>query len=86
MADPVGPIPPQDRTLLLVHEAAMTACDHGVTFDEVACEAMVKANKDQVDAVEVRRRWPRLDGACSKGCGFTGIAYASFAHMCWADW
>jgi hypothetical protein len=53
-------------------------CDHGVTFDE--CEAR------GLDASEVRRRWPRVRGTCPKGCGFRGIAYASWLHYAMGDW
>ena len=54
-------------------------CDHGVTFDMEAAEAVA-------DPVEIRRRWPRLEGTCPKGCGFNGIAYASKAHYVFGDW
>jgi len=54
------------------------ACGHGVTFDEVASRGM---HWD-----EVRRRWPRLDGVCPLGCGFRGVAYASFIHYLCGDW
>lgn len=53
-------------------------CDHGVTFD-------AEAAKD-LEADEVRRRWPRLMGPCPKGCGFSGIAYASTMHYIMGDW
>lgn len=86
MADPVDPIPRQDLALLMSNEAAMVACDHGIVFDVAACEAMVETNGGEMDTAELRRRWPRLHGTCPKGCGFTGIAYASFAHMIWGDW
>lgn len=52
---------------------ALDKCDHGLTFDvKAACV-------EGVTVEEVRRRWPRLDGKCSK-CGFSGISYASAAH------
>lgn len=35
---------------------------------------------------EIRRRWPRLQGACPKGCGFRGIGYASWEHYLLGDW
>ena len=39
---------------------------------------------------EVRKRWPRgffsADNPCPKGCGFVGIAYASYAHYTYGDW
>lgn len=59
-------------------EASPEECDHGVTFDEVAAR--------DLDAHEVRRRWPRLFGPCPKGCGFSGIGYASWAHYVSGDW
>lgn len=57
-----------------------TDCDHGVTFDEA------EARRINADAYEVRKRWPRLDGACPRGCGFSGIGYASTAHYLMGDW
>lgn len=54
------------------------ACDHGVTFDEEAAKGL--------DAYEVRKRWPRHYGVCPRGCGFTGIAYASYMHYISGDW
>lgn len=56
-------------------------CNHGVSFD-----ADDEAYKAGMSAREVRKRWPRLDGACPKGCGFSGIAYASFTHYISGDW
>lgn len=53
-------------------------CDHGVSFDEEAAE--------KLDVPEIRKRWPRLDGTCPKGCGYVGIAYASQAHYIYGDW
>jgi hypothetical protein len=53
-------------------------CDHGVSFDPDAAR--------NASAQEVRRRWPRLFGVCPKGCGYSGIAYASYAHYLMGDW
>jgi hypothetical protein len=53
-------------------------CDHGITFDAVAARGL--------PAVEVQRRWPRGWGECPKGCGYTGIAYASYEHYLAGDW
>lgn len=53
-------------------------CDHGVTFDSEAAHGL--------PSYEVRQRWPRGFGPCPKGCGFTGIAYASFEHYVAGDW
>lgn len=55
------------------------ACDHGVTFDGITAAEGLSSD-------EVRRRWPRLMGPCPKGCGFSGIAYASTAHFYAGDW
>lgn len=55
-------------------------CDHGLVFDAY------EADRLRLDAHEVRRRFPRLDGTCPKGCGYVGIAYASFMHMIYGDW
>jgi hypothetical protein len=54
------------------------ACDHGVQFDLEAAATM--------HVYEVRMKFPRLDGPCPKGCGFTGIGYASFEHYISGDW
>lgn len=53
-------------------------CDHGLTFDAEAAGGL--------DEYAVRKRWPRLFGACPKGCGYSGIAYASTAHYIAGDW
>ena len=53
-------------------------CTHGVAFDENAAKSM--------PAREVRRLWPRLSGRCPLGCGYEGIAYASFKHYVYGDW
>lgn len=55
-------------------------CDHGITFDAGT------ASRLQMNSTEVRKRWPRLDGVCPKGCGYHGIAYASLAHYVFGDW
>ena len=44
-----------------------------------------------VDAVRViQRRWPRgwftAQKPCPKGCGFIGVAYASYEHRIMGDW
>jgi hypothetical protein len=59
-------------------------CDHGVTFDEAEVQRRQRLNPPS--ASEVRRRWPRLFGPCPKGCGYNGIAYASFLHYVMGDW
>ena len=70
-------------------------CDHGLTFD--AAEARKLLEGWQYDspaafimgppgAAVVRKRWPRLTGDCPKGCGFSGIAYASHEHYVAGDW
>lgn len=53
-------------------------CDHGLTFDQDETRGLSVA--------EIRKRWPRLSGRCPKGCGYVGIAYASFAHYVCGDW
>lgn len=53
-------------------------CRHGVTFDQDESANM--------EWHEVRQRWPRLDGPCPLGCGYSGIAYASMAHYVCGDW
>lgn len=58
--------------------AAASNCDHGVTFDLADCCGAT--------AHEVRARYPRLFGECPRGCGYSGIAYASKEHYVWGDW
>ena len=53
-------------------------CDHGVAFDSEAWRGL--------SAYEIRKRWPRLMGQCPKGCGYVGIAYASYLHYLAGDW
>jgi hypothetical protein len=66
-----------------------------VVFDEKAAEELLAgwAAKNPAQFImgnpasaEVRRRWPRLHGDCPKGCGYCGIAYASFAHYAAGGW
>jgi hypothetical protein len=70
-------------------------CDHGVVFDRAEADRLLTP-WEPLDALawiignpardEVRRRFPRLDGVCPKGCGFHGIAYASVDHYRAGDW
>lgn len=84
---------------LLIKLPEHANCDHGVVFDEEAAkkllaEAPIDKSMDPALAfvmgnpasAEVRKRWPRLDGLCPKGCGFYGAAYASYAHYIMGDW
>lgn len=61
-------------------QCAALECDHGITFDE----NMAKSYR--MTSNEIRSRWPRLEGTCTKGCGYHGIAYASHAHYVYGDW
>jgi hypothetical protein len=56
-------------------------CNHGVFFDEI------EYRKDpNISVAEIRKKWPRGFGLCPKGCGFNGIAYASYLHYIAGDW
>ena len=55
-------------------------CDHGVSFD------LAYVQRHNLSASEVRKRYPRLDGKCPKGCGYRGIAYDSQEHYVYGDW
>jgi hypothetical protein len=68
-----------DRLLIQLPEHK--DCDHGVLFDEEEYK-----KHSNMSASEVRKRWPRGWGICPKGCGFNGIAYASFLHYIAGDW
>jgi len=57
------------------------SCDHGVIFDEEEYK-----KHQNMSEYEVRKRWPRGWGPCPKGCGFDGIAYASWMHFIAGDW
>lgn len=59
----------------------MSACTHGVVFDEEEYR-----RTPNMDPYEVRKRWPRLFGECPLGCGYSGIAYASHLHYLAGDW
>jgi hypothetical protein len=74
-------------------------CDHGVIFDEAAAKKLLEETPEDESldpAVsfimgspahdEIRKRWPRLSGPCPKGCGYNGIAYASYSHFLYGDW
>lgn len=56
-------------------------CDHGVVFDHEKYK-----KHPNMSPAEVQKRWPRGWGLCPKGCGFNGIAYASFEHYIAGDW
>jgi hypothetical protein len=75
------------------------ACTHGIMFDKEAAqkmldEATVDPNLSPDVAFimgspahsKIRKRWPRLSGPCPKGCGYNGIAYASYEHYIYGDW
>ena len=70
--------PDVDDALDRIANERHSACDHGVTFDETAASGMTSR--------EIRKQWPRLFGPCPKGCGFSGIGYASYAHYISGDW
>ena len=41
-------------------------------------------------SAEIQKRWPRgwftAEKPCPKGCGYVGIAYASYEHYIMGDW
>lgn len=57
-------------------------CSHGVTFDKIASRGL--------SAAEVQKHWPRgwftKEKPCPLGCGYVGIAYASYEHYIAGDW
>lgn len=63
-------------------ETGIMTCDHGVEFPD-DLDGKVLAS---LSASEIREMWPRLDGECPKGCGYRGLAYASYKHYTWGDW
>jgi hypothetical protein len=88
----------EDRLLIKLPD--QDKCDHGVVFDEAA--ALKLLEETPVDPTiddpalafimgspassVIKKRWPRLCGVCPKGCGYNGIAYASYAHYIYGDW
>lgn len=73
----------------------MEKCNHGVVFDKEEAEKVPEGwaprSAEQVvlgnpSSREIRKRWPRLCGKCPLGCGFEGIAYASWDHYRAGDW
>lgn len=68
-----------DRLVLKLPE--YQGCDHGVVFDEAEYR-----KTPGITPAEVAKRWPRGWGPCPKGCGFNGIAYASYLHYIAGDW
>jgi len=59
-------------------------CDHGLTFPQT--REGESAVFRYFEAFEVREVFPRLNGACPKGCGYYGIAYVTMAHYVAGDW
>lgn len=87
-----------DELLKKIAEENQSKCDHGVTFDEEEAKKLLEApyqgsGDPALDFImghpataEIRKRWPRMEGQCPKGCGFYGCAYASYAHYIYGDW
>jgi hypothetical protein len=67
----------EDAQLIKVEQS--NDCDHGVTFDE-------EDAKKIGDSHEIRKKYPRGYGLCPKGCGYNGIAYASYMHYIMGDY
>ena len=73
-----------------------------VTFDEEEAKKLLEqpyegSGDPALDFVmghpataEIQKRWPRGwftdEKPCPKGCGYKGIAYASYAHHIYGDW
>jgi len=67
-----------DDILAKIAEETQSLCDHGVIFDSEVAKGLPVA--------EIQKRWPRGWGLCPKGCGFNGIAYASYEHYIMGDY
>jgi len=70
-------------------------CTHGVTFDSEEAKKLLEGWNPKTSeewlmgnpmTAEVRKRWPRLNGECPKGCGYKGIFYVSMEHYVAGDW
>lgn len=90
--DDNGTIQPERRT---PSSTKKEGCDHGVTFNKEEAQKLLGEYQPTTDleflmgnpkATELREKWPRLSGKCPKGCGFEGIAYASYEHYVLGDW
>ena len=88
-----------NNSLSKIAEERYGKCDHGITFDEVAAKQLIDNTPEDPSldpavafvmgspaTSEIRRRWPRLHGTCPKGCGYSGIYYASYAHYIYGDY
>jgi len=53
-------------------------CTHGIEFNWGLAQHM--------SSWQVRQKYPRLSGPCPKGCGFSGVSYASYLHYIAGDW
>jgi hypothetical protein len=71
----------QGQENLLLKVPPKPGCDHGVVFDYQEYQ-----KTPNMSAAEVQTKWPRGWGKCPKGCGFEGIAYASYEHYIAGDW
>jgi hypothetical protein len=84
----------------LIKNPDQEKCDHGVMFDlEAAKKILDETSEDKSDdaaldfimgpvnaTAKIKKLWPRLSGKCPKGCGYNGIAYASYEHYIYGDW
>jgi hypothetical protein len=88
-----------DDSLVKIAEEVKSICDHGVVFDEEAARKLLEEAPAQntgdpaldfimgsTATAAIRKLWPRLNGPCPKGCGYNGIAYASYAHYLYGDY
>ena len=85
-----------DQVRRKLHCGPEPGCDHGITFDAAAARKLLDEWEGPKSAAafivgnpasaEVRKRWPRLHGECPKGCGYSGIYYASYEHYICGDW
>lgn len=85
-----------DDALMKVVSENASKCTHGVKFDPVEAQLMLEAHPAEDSAAGfvmgspaasvIRKKWPRLMGKCPLGCGYVGIAYASYEHYIMGDW
>lgn len=89
-------------TDLVLPPAEGETCTHGVTFDSVEANRLLREAPARggdpalafvlgsTATAEIQRRWPRgrftAEKPCPFGCGFVGIAYASYEHYLCGDW
>lgn len=62
------------------NDNAIQICTHGIVFD------LDNVKRLSLQSQDIKTLYPRLCGTCPLGCGYNGIAYASYEHYIYGDW